>query len=591
MRRLGIGTLIGDTAWAFVIALAFSMVVFGPLLPHLDDPWSGGDMLSTYVNTRNAAVLGYAHTTQLGFPIGMDLNLAPNLDLTENWGAWVINTLFGTTFAGLNVVLIGSFPLVAALAVVAVRLAGLRGPLAVAVAVAYTFIPYHWGRGLGHTYLATLVSAVLGVILVLLIGSGRLRRALSDDQQRLRWWRVGALVIAIIVVAWTGMYYAAFTLILGVAALIWRLAHGARWRALLVDAIPLVGIGALALVAFIPSLLALASNPGARELTERLPYESVIHAGVLMFALLPLPMSRLPLMSGYNEWATTVAAAGGGVEATSITNFGTWTTSVAAVVMIAGLLVPRWRARSHSTLPLTAYLTAVALLFFVPWGLGALVAYGITPQIRAWNRLLPVILLLLIVGAAAVLHRTRLSWPRSMHAAREGVWPSVAALVVLAITLLDSVAPFKLPYRESVEASAVEIAFAREYAVLVNDAMPGECGILQLPHMVYPEQGELNELNDYEHFRVALANTVKHWSYGALKQTTAGDWAEAIKAVPSGNDIERLVAAGFCGIHLDARGFANDAFTMASIELESRLGEPVAVGHEGDWLMFALPAS
>ena len=386
------------------------------------------------------------------------------------------------------------------------------------------------------------------------------------------------------------MYYAAFTLILGVAALIWRAARGARWQALLTDALPLIGIGVLALVAFIPSLLALAANPDARELTERLPYESVIHAGVLMFALLPLPMSRLPLMSGYNEWATTVAAAGGGVEATSITNFGTWTTSVAAVVMVVGLLVPRWRARSHPVLPLTAYLTAVALLFFVPWGFGALIAYGVTPQIRAWNRLLPMILLLFIIGAAAVLHRTRLGWPHAEHA-RGRIWSGVVALVVLALTLLDSVAPFKVPYHESAEVSATEMVFAREYATAVNEALPGECGILQLPHMVYPEQGELVGLNDYEHFRVALANTAEQWSYGALKQTTAGDWAAGIKPIPSGDDVDRLVAAGFCGIHLDARGFENDAFTMAGVELESRLGPPVATGHEGEWLLFALPTA
>ena len=633
MRRLGIGTLVGDAIWAFGIALVFAMVVFAPLLAYLDDPWSGGDMLSTYVNTHNAAFLGYAPTTHFGFPLGMDLNLAPNLDLTENWGAWLVNAAFGTTFAGLNVVLIGSFPLVAALAVVAMRLAGLRGPLAIALAVAVTFIPYHWGRGLGHTYLATMVSAFLGLILVLLIGSGNLRRVLGRvtktrrtsvtsprtrrgvGRQGVARWRVALLVLAVVVIAWTGMYYAAFTLLLGIAALLWRAAHGARWRALLVDALPLIGIGMLALVAFIPSLVALADNPGARELTERLPYESVVHAGILMFALLPLPMSRLPFMSGYNEWATTVAAEGGGLENATMTNFGTWTTSIAVVVMVAALLVPRWRTRSHPLLPLVGYLTTVTVLLFVPWGLGALIAHTLTPQIRAWNRLLPMLLLLFLVGAAAVLSRSRLnltSTNETSQAERDATsklltgtapsravpvsnlvagsaWAVGAAVLVLLVTLLDSVAPFKAPYHESAEASATEMAFARAYGSDVNAVLPGDCGILQLPHAVYPEQGKLNELNDYEHFRVALANLTKRWSYGALKQTDAGDWVEQLKPIPTNKDVDRLVAAGFCGIHLDARGFKNDGFTMASAELTSRLGEPVATGHQGNWMLFALP--
>ena len=41
------------------------------------------------------------------------------------------------------------------------------------------------------------------------------------------------------------------------------------------------------------------------------------------------------------------------------------------------------------------------MLFFVPWGLNYLFADLVTTQIRAWNRLLPFLLLLFILGAAA----------------------------------------------------------------------------------------------------------------------------------------------------------------------------------------------
>ena len=50
-----------------------------------------------------------------------------------------------------------------------------------------------------------------------------------------------------------------------------------------------------------------------------------------------------------------------------------------------------------------AYLIVVCLLFFVPWGLNYLIAGTITAQIRAWNRLTPIILLLFLLGAAAII--------------------------------------------------------------------------------------------------------------------------------------------------------------------------------------------
>ena len=57
-----------------------------------------------------------------------------------------------------------------------------------------------------------------------------------------------------VVVAWTGVYYVAFTLILGVFALLWRFAQRARWRELGLDAVPFVGTAVLALIGFLPAL-------------------------------------------------------------------------------------------------------------------------------------------------------------------------------------------------------------------------------------------------------------------------------------------------------------------------------------------------
>ena len=86
----------------------------------------------------------------------MDLDYFPGIDITENTFAWLVNGVAGTTFLGINLLVFLSFPLVAALAYLVIRMIGLRGPLAIALAVAFAFIPYHWGRALGHTYLSTL---------------------------------------------------------------------------------------------------------------------------------------------------------------------------------------------------------------------------------------------------------------------------------------------------------------------------------------------------------------------------------------------------------------------------------------------------
>jgi hypothetical protein len=289
-----------------LITAVMALPVFGPVLSKLDVAWSGGDLTSTYADSIAWGGFAYRLTTHFGFPLGMNLNYFPGIDVTENLFAWLTNNVFHTTFAGINLLILVTFPLVAVLAYLTLRLTGLYGPLAIAMAIAFTYIPFHFGRALGHTFLATLYSMVVGLALVLLIGSGRWQWMLRRKHS---WFGILIVIAMTMVVAWSGIYYVAFTLILGCAALLWRIGQRASVRALIVDALPFITILVLALLAFLPSILTLRHSPPLASLGDRLPIESVTYAGVLAMALLPLPWSQLPGLSHYNEKVTTAIAA------------------------------------------------------------------------------------------------------------------------------------------------------------------------------------------------------------------------------------------------------------------------------------------
>ena len=137
-----------------LISFVMSMFVFWPNLKDINVPWGGGDMTATYVNAEAWNWWSYGVTTHFGFPYGMNLNYFPGLDITQNTFSHLISVLTGQPFIGINVLLIVSFPLVAVMAYAAIRLMGLKSFLAIALAVSFTFIPWHWGRALGHLYLA-----------------------------------------------------------------------------------------------------------------------------------------------------------------------------------------------------------------------------------------------------------------------------------------------------------------------------------------------------------------------------------------------------------------------------------------------------
>jgi hypothetical protein len=227
---------------------------------------------------------------------------------------------------------------------------------------------------------------------------------------------------------------------------------------------------------------------------------------------------------------------------------------------------------------LIAYLTVVTLLFFIPWGLNYLLAGTVTAQIRAWNRLLPILLLLFILGAAAVLARSRIA--RDMRIAVP------IGLVVLALTLVDAVLPFRSPYADSVARGSEFSGAGREYAAAAQQAIPEQCGVLQLPYMGYPEFGKVGEINDYDHFWTSITNPGKRWSYGAVKFTDASVWMSQLPQVPTDEQVSILRALGFCAIHLDTRGYITEQLVPAQQDLRSRYGTPVATALDGTWELY-----
>jgi hypothetical protein len=546
-------------------------------------------MLSTYINVEMWQGFRYQVTDQFGFPLGMNLNYFPGIDITENTFAQIVTNLTGRPFIGINLLIFLTFPLVAFLSYFLVRMTGLTGVTAIAIAVTFSLIPFHWGRALGHTYLSTLYSAVTGMALVLLVGSGRfeqIRTRLKGAALNKRVLTLFLVVLLIVVTAWTGIYYAAFTLILGAAALIWRFAHGARWRALGFDALPFVGIITLALIGFLPGILDTRADPPLSALSERLPYESVMFAGNLAVALLPLPQSELPGLDAYNNAVVEAIAVGGWVESSAITNHGTWITTTALLVLLVGLILRTRRGKNESrrstrvTPTFIAYLIGAALLFFIPWGLNYIFAGTVTAQIRAWNRFIPILLLLFLLGAAAVLARTRIPQRRIASA--------LIAVIVLGLTALDSTLPFRAAYAQNASEAAEITLAAEDYAQRVNAQIPENCGVLQLPYMAYPEFGIVRDINDYDHFWTSITNKGKRWSYGAVKSTDASIWAAQLPELPTDEQAALLRGAGFCAIHLDLRGWISENRPALIENLTARLGPPITTGFQGNWLMFDL---
>lgn len=579
-------TTIEVTATA-VISFAMSMIVFWPNLKNINVPWSGGDMTATYVNAEAWNWTQYSVTSHWGFPFGMNLNYFPGLDITQNTFARLVSVITGQPYIGINLLLILSFPLVAVMAYVAIRLMGLRGYVAIALAIAFTFIPWHLGRALGHLYLATLYGAVAGVILALLVGSGRMQGWLKTEDKKQRRKYIAILIILVITATWSAIYYAFFTGMMLVAAVIWRIAQGDRPKRIFAGALPLIGVWIFAIIGLLPSLINRAANPDVVNLGQRDPMDSVKYGGDLAISVIPAPYN--PMLSGYNNWIGGIFSQAPAEEQNLVTNYGTWITTACLIIFLVGLvLYSRKRALNVPTNidktprpPLTfiAYLLVLMTLFFTPWSLNFLLVNFVISQIRDWNRLLPLMLLLFILGAAGTIAGKQ--WTK-----REIIAIPVAALIIF-ITIMDSVIPWKPLYDEVAKGGRAIHDQAQHYAVAVNKAIPEDCGVFQLPIMIYPENGiAAPDLNDYEHFTVGLLNNEKSWSYGGMRDTDASLWQLDYTNGISGFQVQDLKDKGFCAVHLDTRGFEDPQ--AVETQLTTLFGDPVVTDLDGRWQLYKI---
>lgn len=551
------------------------LVALAPVLDRLKVSWGPGDLLSHYVDVSLWGGFGYQTSNHYGFPLGINKNLFPSVDITQNTIAHTVSALFGDPFIGLNVLALLSFPLTALAALVAFRLVRLTGWWAIALSVSYTFLPYHWGRLLGHTYLGTMYAAATGVILALIIGQGRLSNG------RLRsaiWWITAFLVI---VTAWSNVYYAAFGLMLMITALLFRVLSGDRFQQLAKSSIPILATFLLVVVGFLPSIFARLAEPEVAQLGSRFSYESVTLAGSLSMLVLPAPVSQLPYMGYYNEAVRGLIADAPRMENVSDTNFGSWVLLAAMLfLMVWWILRKRSGRRTPRDLRLTTLLTVVSLAFFIPWGLNSLLAEFVTAQIRAWNRLVPTLALLILLSTAVALRSSRFT---------QGRWRMAVPVAILVVVVVEQVVPYRAVYLQAVGRYAEDTAWAREYAQDVNAAIAEDCGILQLPTMVYPENGSVPPaLNDYEHFWQPLTNPSKDFSFGAVRFSDADRVMQDLDFPLTPTKIEELQSLGFCAIHLDLRGYQPDEQASTLMNASQWLGSPAATGREGDWVLYRL---
>jgi hypothetical protein len=524
----------------------------------------------------------------LGAPDGVDLRDVPMSDNNLHFAVIRLLGLATTNYARvMNAFFLLTFPLTALSALFVFRRLGLAAWPALCGSLLYTFLPFHFGRGLHHLFLAAYYVVPLGIMLTLWITLGA--ASLVDEERRWSWRHCrGKLIASAIIctlIGSSGVYYAFFTCFFFlVAGGITALRRGdARHLALPVALVALTA--AVITVHFAPSIVHVYRH-GDTPTVRRSPADAELHGLRVSQLLLPVTGHRLAEVARFKDFLNAER----GVNESDLSSLGV-IGGLGFLALLGGLLLAPARGirpgqdLAHRALHDVRLLNLAAVLLGTIGGLGSLVALLITSKIRAYNRISVFIaffsLFAVVVGLDAVYRRYGRGWRR--RAVLVG-----GLAMVLAVGLLDQTSPRAVAdYARITGEYGSDATFIHQLQAL----MPPGGMVFQLPVVPYPEHPPVHRMHDYDHGRGYLHSHAKRvrWSYGAMKGREGEAWQRWVAAKPAPQMIETLAAAGFSGLYLNRAGYA-DRGARLSDEISTVLNQPPLRTHDDRLRFFDLTA-
>jgi phosphoglycerol transferase len=515
----------------------------------------GGDGVFTQMWVQGLIENGwYLHHPRLGAPGELRLESFPMAD-NLHFAILKLITLFvarpGSTC---NLYYLLTYPLTTLSSLFVLRrLLAARAP-ALVCSLLFTFLPYHYMRGMGHLFLAAYYHVPLLAFLALRTyqGMSPLDATNEHGTSRSHWtWSALGAVLVCVLAGSGGVYYGFFTgffLLVGGACASWR---AGRLKPLL-GSLVLVSLISLTVLANVLPTLIDRWQHGVNECAvDRSPVAAEIYGLKIAQMLLPVSGHRLSALrafkNNYNRMGTPLVNENDSAALGFVAGLG-------FLLLVIGLLARSRRALGSDVADGLGVLNMSAVLLGTIGGFGSLVGFLVTPWIRAYNRVSVFIAFFALAMVALAITRLQ---------ARLAATRSRRALFYLALSGLLGLGLFDQTNRGfgQIQHEATRCSFAEdaEFVARIESRLPEGSAIFQLPYLPFPEVPPPRPMADYDPFRPYFHSRKLSWSYGAVKGTYTDAWQQAVVRLPINQMVDRLVLAGFDGVYVDRLGYEDRA--------------------------------
>jgi hypothetical protein len=483
----------------------------------------------------------------------------------------------GDPFITFNLWCLLSYPVTAVCAMAVMRSCGLSRPIAFALALVYTFLPFHAGRVFSHTMLAYYHTVPLILLPAIWITVGRLpffgppdeigRRGIAVGNRTTGW-----TVLLAAVVAATSPYYAFFGCFFLAVAGAYRSLSEASWRPVAAGLLAAAVVSAAGFLCSLPFVLAQREHGSNPAVAHRHSNEAEVYCLKVTQLLLPDGDHRIQGLGYVTRLYNTDAPNSNENRDSTLGAVGV----VGFLVLLGRLLMARHGPTLLSGL---AALNGAALLLGASGGLGGLFNFLVFAQVRCYNRVCVFIAFWSLLAVGILIDR----W-----AARG--WRGRGPLAALALGLFglwDLTSVRQAPHHSELR---THHAGWVDFGNRMEQAMPPGGMVFQLPAASYPEAGVVHAMPDYAHLTCHVYTRTLRWSYGTNRNRRWDEWDRYVAGLPAPEMVRALCLAGFAGVYVDRRGYADHGDGVLA-ELRTLLGREAVSSGSGEQLLFRLDAA
>jgi len=490
----------------------------------------------------------------LGFPFGsnyFDFPIYYNLFNVLGFLVSKFSQDLGFTF---NLIYLLGFSFTYISTYVVARFFKIKYLAAFVLAVLFTYLPFHFQR-IGHIN----VSIYSEVPIIFLIASSL--SPMFPDSKLVK-LRTPVSLFLLFIIGQINVYSTTFSALVLLSFIIASLFLNFSF-----DSVKnlIYGISILLstqLIQYVPSIIWILKNGSNADAISRTAADSEIYGLKFIQLILPHPGHRFSILSNLNQKYSSSAPL---VNENASSSLG-FLSTIGFVIIVFSFLKPKLQS-----IDLEKYFFGVT--FFVAFsfaaigGLGSVFSYVVTPQIRGWNRIFPI---LAFISIFIFIRELLKYFEKRVKNTQNQSFVVTVLIATLSFGVWDQTSK---SCQECLTSSSLAYHSDRSSGEFIEKIAPANSSFYQLPYVSFPGHMKIGEVSAYTHLLGYLfTNKNYYWSFGTIRGRQGSGFFETLSRESLSKQVSVATAMGFNFIYLDTRGYPNMGASEVQ-ELSSLVGQ------------------